>query len=66
MIKIIMKDGTVYENDPSIGWNLDRISDIKEVLERAGAYSIQTKLMTTHINIFKDDVKEIIDEENPV
>jgi hypothetical protein len=64
MIKIILNDGTVYLNDPKIGWNLDRVEDIQDCLDRAGKYCLQTYLMKTHIDIWKKDVKEIIDDKN--
>jgi hypothetical protein len=61
MIKIIMKNGTVYENDPQYGYNLDRVSDILDCLRIAGKYCLATKVIP-NINIYADEVQDVIEE----
>ncbi|MEF9934088.1 MAG: hypothetical protein RSA01_08120 [Clostridium sp.] len=83
MIKIILKDGTEYENDPTYGYNLDNVKDIWECLNIVGKYCFFTKniknlnFITSDdmnaalngtpekdgemINIYKDDVKDIVE-----
>jgi uncharacterized protein YaaR (DUF327 family) len=61
LIKIVMNNGTVYMNDPKLGWNLDRVEDIQDCLNRAGKYVLET-VLEKHINIYKNDVREIIEE----
>jgi hypothetical protein len=61
VIKIIMNNGTVYINDPKLGWNLDRIEDIQDCLDRTGMYARETALIK-YIKILKKDVKEIVKE----
>lgn len=43
MIKIILKDGREFENDPRYGYNLSDVSEIWSCLNMAGVYSLFTK-----------------------
>lgn len=38
MIKIKLTDGTVLENDPQYGWNLDIACEIRACLQDTGHY----------------------------
>lgn len=43
MIKIILKNGKEYENDPRYGYNLSDVNEIWECLNIIGKYCLFTK-----------------------
>lgn len=83
MIKILLKDGREFENDPKYGYNLDSTKDIWDCLNIVGKYCFFTKNIKNidfissddmnealnatpekdgdMINIYKDEVKDIIE-----
>ncbi|MGG1444968.1 hypothetical protein ABE354_23540 [Brevibacillus laterosporus] len=66
MILVKLKDGTVYENDTSLGLNLDKMG-IQDCLLDTGEYNLTFKKSeslfgTDWIRINREDVQEIIED----
>ncbi|KMT20889.1 hypothetical protein [Clostridium cylindrosporum] len=60
MIKIILKDGREFENDPAYGYNLDRVKDIWDCLNSVGVYSLAYKNMK-NLNLFDKNIEDVND-----
>ncbi|MFP3418049.1 hypothetical protein R0K30_02230 [Bacillus sp. SIMBA_154] len=58
MIRILFTDGSERSNDPTLGWNLNNISEIQECFEEIGYYRLFTKDKGWE-KIYKRDLKII-------
>ncbi|MEC2237556.1 hypothetical protein P9G78_22980, partial [Bacillus subtilis] len=47
MLRIILNDGSEYENDPKLGWNLETREEIQEVFDEIDfmSYVIKKRVM---------------------
>ena len=54
MIKIILKDGREFENDPKYGYNLSDVGEIWECLNITGKYCLFTK-NDKNLNFIQED-----------
>jgi hypothetical protein len=65
MILIKLKDGTIYENDVNLGWNL-RKDEIEECLQDTKYYNLAVRNDVSltgieWIRIYPEDVLEIVE-----
>lgn len=61
MIKILLKNGKVYENNPETGVQLHSKEEIENCL-RNGFYMVQLPGETKHLRLYPKDVRGIIEE----
>ncbi|MEA1004965.1 hypothetical protein U6X16_04530 [Bacillus velezensis] len=59
MLKIILNDGSEYENNPNLGWNLETKEEIQEVFDEVGFYELFVKEKGWE-RIYKRDLKAIV------